>query len=135
MSKIEADKNFLKRGEVGVIYLTSCILVQKSVWRSSKSRVGLASKRQVWSILFLFEIYDHVPKDKFDPLSNCSKRQVWSIFGEKSGPNLSFLNNFNHVCEIFGKGKFGPDFSPNMEQTCLFEQFESGPTLPFDMWS
>ena len=71
-------------------YLTSYILVQKIVWRSSKSRVGLASKWQVWSILFLFEIYDHVSKGKFGPLSNCSKRQVWSRFGEKFGPNLPF---------------------------------------------
>ena len=37
--------------------------------------------------------------------SNSSKRQLWS------------------------------DFSPNLDQTCLFEQFESGPNLPFDTWS
>ena len=42
-------------------------MAQKSVGRSSESRVELASKRQIWSILFLFEIYDHVPKGKFGP--------------------------------------------------------------------
>ena len=71
-------------------YLMSYILVQKSVWRSSESRLGLVSKRQVWSILFLFEISNHVSNGKFGPLSNCSKRQVWSRFEEKSGPKLFF---------------------------------------------
>ena len=117
------------------MYLTLYILVQKSVWRSSESRVGLASKRQVWSILFLFEIYDHVSKGKFGPLSNCSKRQVWSRFGEKSGPNLPFPNISHTWFKLFKKGKFGPDFSPNLDQTCLFEQFKCGPNLPFDTWS
>ena len=81
---------------------------------------------------FLSEIQGHVSKGKFGPLSDCSKRQVWSRFGEKSGPNLPFLNNLNHVREMFSKGKFGPNFSPNLDQTCLFEQSESGPNLPFD---
>ena len=35
----------------------------------------------------------------------------------------------------FEKGKFGPIFSPNLDQTCLFEQFKYGPNLPFDTWS
>ena len=98
----------------------SYILVQKSVWRSSESRVGLASKRQVWSILFFFEIYDHVSKGKFGPLSNCSKRKVWSRFGEKFGPKLPFLNNLNHVWEMFWKRQVWSRFFS-----------ESGPNLPF----
>ena len=65
------------------------------------SRVRLASKRQVWSTFFLFEIFDHVSKGKFGPHSNCSKRQFWSRFGGKSGPKLPFLNNLSHVWEMF----------------------------------
>ena len=111
-------------------YLTSYILVQKSVWRSSESHVGLASKKQVWSNLFLFEIYDHVSRGKFGPLSNCSKRQVCSIFGEKSGPNLPFPNISHTWLKLFKKDKFGPDFTPNMDQTCLFE---ASPTRDFEL--
>ena len=59
------------------------------------------------------------------------ERQVWSTFGEKSRPKLPFLNNLNHAREMFSKSKFGPDFSPNVDQTCIFEQFQCGPNLPF----
>ena len=72
------------------------------------SRVRLASKRQVWSTFFS-------PKFRV----TCQKASflfwiVWITCGR-----------------CFRKGKFGPDFTPNLDQTCLFEQFESGPNLPF----
>ena len=103
--------------------------------KESRITWGVASKRQVWSTFFLFEIFDHVSKGKFGPYLNCSKRQVWSRFGEKSGPNLPFENISLTWFKLFKKGKFGPIFSPNLDQTCLFEQFECGPNLPFDTWS
>ena len=81
-----------------------------SVWRRSESRVGLASKMQVWSTLFLFEIYDHVSKGRFDPLFNCSKRQVSSRLGGNSGPNLPFWIIWITCVRCFENGKFGPDF-------------------------
>jgi len=68
-----------------------------------------------------------ITRQKASPLSNCSKRQVWSRFGVKSGPNLPFSKHLPHVTQIIQKGTFRPDFSPNLDQTCLFEQFESGP--------
>ena len=71
-------------------------------------------------------VLDLPRKGKFGPLSNCSKRQVWSRFGEKTGPNLPFSKHLPHVTQIIQKGTFGPYFSPNLDQTCLFEQFESG---------
>ena len=86
-----------------IIYLTSYILVQKSVSKSSESRVGLASKWQVWSILFPSEIYDHMSKGKFGPLSNCSKRQVWSRFGEKIWTKLAFWKHPSHVIQFIQK--------------------------------
>ena len=101
-------------------YLMFHILVQKSVWWSSESRVKLASKRQIWSTLYLFEIYDHVSKGKFGPLSNWSKRQVWSRFGENLDQTGLFQNNSHTWFKLFKKGKFGPDFFS-----------ESGPNLPF----
>ena len=124
-------------------------MVQKSVWRSSESRVELASKRQVWSILFLFEIYDHVSKGKFGPLSNCSKRQVWSRFGEKIGPNLPFSKHLPHVTQIIPKiqvwSNFFSESGPNLPFRTIwmwtklafwhviknFEKKKSGPNLPF----
>ena len=94
-------------------YLMSYILVQKSVWRRSESRVGLASKRQVWSTLKLFE-----------------KASLVQI-RRKIRPNLPFWIIWITCVRCFEIGKFGPDFSPNLDQTCLFEQFENGPNLPF----
>jgi len=74
--------------------------------KESRVTCGVSSKRQVWSTFFLFEFFDHVSKGKFGPHSNSSKRQVWSKIRRKI-----------------------------LDQTCLFEQFESGPNLPFDTWS
>ena len=86
--------------------------------KESKVTCGVTSKRQVWSTFFLFEFFDHVSKGKFGPHSNCSKRQVCSIFGEKSGPNLPFLNSLNHVWEMFSKrqvwSRFFSEYGANL---------------------
>ena len=103
--------------------------------KESRITWGFASKRQVWSTFFLFEIFDHVSKGKFGPYPNCSKTQVWSRFGENLELSCLFWIIWVTCGRCFEKGKFGPIFSPNLDQTCLFEQFECGPNLPFDTWS
>ena len=74
-----------KIGFFGVLLRIPVVLYfgPKKFLKESTITCGVASKRQVWSTFFLFEIFDHVSKGKFGPDSNCSKRQVCSRFGEK----------------------------------------------------
>ena len=106
-----------------VLFLTYIIRIvlnfgPEKCLKESKVTCGVTSKRQVWSTFFLFEFFDHVSKGKFGPHSNCSKRQVCSIFGEKSGPNLPFLNSLNHVWEMFSKrqvwSRFFSEYGANL---------------------
>ena len=80
-------------------YLMSYILVQKSVWRRSESRVGLASKRQVWSILFLFESGHNLPFDTWSYLKFDGKfrRDIkWSKLAFSKQVQHVILNSFKH---------------------------------------
>ena len=88
-------------------YLTSYIMVQKSVWRSSESQVRLASKRQVWNILFLFEIYDHVSKGKFGPLS---QNLNFALDDHKCDPEMSKkpMTLFSHGMDSCNSLTFSP---------------------------
>ena len=58
----------------------SFIFWPKGCLQESTITCGVASKRQVWSTFFLFEIFDHVAKGKFAPYSNCSNLPFENIF-------------------------------------------------------
>ena len=73
----------------------------------------------------LFSKWDTLPNVLYFGPEKCLKEfriTCWTCFEKAS------LVHF----QIVRKGKFGPDSEKNLDQTCLFEKFESGPNLPLD---
>ena len=73
---------------------------------SPPSRDSICMPSQVWSIDFLFEIFDHVINSRrirrFGPYSNSSNTQVWSSSNREKGPNL----RIRIVCDHFASNQF-----------------------------
>ena len=111
----------------------SYILVRKSVWRSSESRVGLPSKRQIRFTLSLFEIYDHVSKGKDQTFKLFEKsslvqirRKIWTklAFSKITPARDSNYSKLASLVQIFLQICTKLAFSNNLnaDQTCLLKR-------------
>ena len=66
--QVQKSSKMLKRRVFRPVhwYARVQLLIQKSVWRSSVSRVGFRSKMQFWSTLFLFEMDQNCDFEQFE---------------------------------------------------------------------